>query len=484
MPDSLYPTPELSAMFIQKSYGVKPLFRGMHAITGDMTKSDGARTPVYAYLAGEAIKVAMQKANPEPVTVTIDAYLQAIADLVGTPQQCPIDVLLVIDNCLSPQQKRSWGRWGSNEPQMFIIMPEAYIEQRTISNVLSRDGQQNPVTGGVQLKFDDWKIIRGGSAASLTTVVADTTTVGVATTHCDGCLDANCGGVEGCSVWYVAAANGEVWKSINGGTTWTDVTPSTEWTAGTCIYADQLVIMAGGNDGEADDFGIKRSLDGGTTWSEVVFDTAGLATTVGVNQIIRYQDDFLAFTDDGVYRSTNDGLTWTQVDANTGMLSGALDENGFGVAVTAATLYITTNGGITWSALTVDPGGTAMKDVAIVGGYAHVVDSAIGYFRATVPALKADEAVWTEMDSTAGITDIMFCSRMMGYRLRGTSLDRTLNGGYSWEEVSVTGSAPTFAQMATCGGRLAIAGGVYFTYFNPYFDTSTYVGSGGGGCGC
>ncbi len=482
MADSQYPTPELSALFIQKAYGAKPQFRGLHAFTGDMTKSDGQRTSVYAYLAGEAIKIATQKGNPEDVTITLDAYLPAIADLVGTSQPCPIDLVLLVDKCLTSQQKRSWARWGSTEPQIFIIMPEAYIEQRTISNALGREGQQSPITGSVQLKFEDWKIIRGGSAASLTTVVAATTTVGVVTTHCAGCLDAHCGGVEGCSVWYMAAANGEVWKSINGGSSWSEVSPSSPWTNGTCIYADELVVFAGGNDGAAADYGIKRSLDGGATWAEVKFGTAGVATTVAINKIIRYQDDFCAFTGNGIYRSTNDGLTWTQVDTTTLFLNGAIDDNGFGVAVTAAALYVTTNGGALWSELTDNPG-SAMKDVALVGGYVHVVDSTAGYFRATIPAVKKDDAVWETRDATSGVTDIMFCSRMMGYRLRGTAIDRTINGGYSWEAVSVTGTAPTFAAMASCGGRLAVAGGVYFTYYNPFFDDSSYVGS-GGGCGC
>lgn len=482
MSDTKYATGELTSMFIQKSYGTKPQFRGLHAVTGDLTKNDGTRTPVYNYLAGQPIRVTNQRGDPEDVTVSIDGPLKAIADLVGTPQNCPVDIVLISDNCLSPEQKRSWQRWGSTPPQMYILMPDAQIEQRTMSNLASREGQSNMVMGGFQAKFEDWKIISGDKTAALTTVVAATTTVDVATTHCTGCLDANCGGVEGCSEWYMAAANGEVWKSIDGGSNWTEVSPAAPWTAGTCIYADQLVILAGGNDGEAGDYGVKRSTDAGATWAESKFATAGVGTTGTVSQIIRVQDDLLAFTALGIWRSTDDGLTWSSVEATTGFVRGAVDENGFGVAVNLAKMFYTTDGGLRWAELTTDPG-AALKGVALAGGYVHVVDSTAGYFRATIPSVKSNAAVWETMDTTASVTDIMFCSRVMGYRLRGTVLERTISGGYSWEAVSVGGSAPTFVKMASCGGRLAVAGGVYFTYFNPYFDTSTYVGA-GSDCGC
>lgn len=482
MADTKYATGELSAFFIQKGHGTKPLFRGLHAITGDLTKGDGARTPVYNYLAGQPIRVSNQKGNPEPVTIGIDGPLQAIADLVGTPQNCAIDLVLVVDNCLSPQQKRSWGRWGATDPQMFILMPDAEIEQRTLSNLASREGQANMVMGGIQAKFDDWKIIAGNKQVGLTSVVTGTTVVDIATTHCTGCIDANCGGVEGCSEWYLAAANGDVWKSMDGGSTWTEVSPSTPWTVGTCIYADQLIVLAGGNDGAADDYGVKRSTDGGATWSNAKFGTAGSGVTGMVSQIIRFQDDLLAFTAAGIWRSTDDGLSWSLVEATTGFVRGVMDDNGFGVAVNLAKMFYTTDGGVRWSELKTDPG-SALKGVAIAGGYVHVVDSTAGYFRATIPAIKENAAVWETMDTTAGITDIMFCSRVMAYRLRGTVLERSLTGGYSWSAVSVGGSAPTFTKMASCGGRLAIAGGTYFAYFNPYFDSSTYVGS-GSDCGC
>lgn len=483
MSDTQYPTAERSALFIQKSFGGKPAFRGMHGFTGDMTKNDGDRTPVYYYLAGKAVKVATSRGEPQPVTLGMDAPLTAIADLVGTPQECPLDMILIGDICLTPEQKMSWGRWGSQPPALMLLIPGAYIQQRGMSNLLSREGgNAQLVMGNVQLQFDDWKVLRGNSTMSLTTIVADTTVVGVDTTACTGCLDAECGGEVGCQTWYAAAANGDVMKSVDGGVNWTDASPGTAWTAGDSIYADSLVILAGGNDGAADDYGVKRSTDGGTTWTEVVFATAAALKTGTVSQILRYADDFFAFTALGIYRSINDGLTWTLVDATEGFLRCAMDENGFGVAVTAAALYYTTNGGLNWSELTDNPG-SAMKGVALAGGYVHVVDSTAGYFRSTIPNVKVDAAVWETMDATAAITDIMFCSRMMGYRLRGTAVDRTVNGGYSWDAISVSGSAPTFTSMNSCAGRLAPVGGVYFGYFDPYFTTSSYSGA-AGDCGC
>lgn len=482
MSQTEYPTPEQTAMFIQTQYGAKPQFRGFHGIPGDVTKNDGAYTPIYAYLAGRSIRIGTQKANPEPVTFSIDAYLPAIGDLVSAPRDCPLDIVLLLDKCLSPEQKMSWGRWGSTDPQIFLLFGEAFIETRTLSNLASREGNQSQAMGGVQVKNDGWVMIKGNQNVSLTTVVAATTVVSVMTTQCSGCADANCGGDTACSVWYAAAANGEVWKSTDGGSTWTEASPSSAWTAGTCIYADQLIVLAGGNDGVAGDYGVKRSTDGGANWTEVLFETAAALKTGAVNQIVRYQEDLFAFTALGIWRSVNDGLSWTQVDATEGFLASATDGAGFCMAVTATKLYYSTDGGLHWSELTTDPGG-ALKDVAITGGYAHVVDSAAGYSRCPVSLIKQNDAAWEVMDTTTGITDILFCSRVLGYRLRGTAIDMTINGGYSWKEVNVAGAAPTFAQMFSCGGRLGIAGGVYFGYFTPFYDTANYT-VGSNGCGC
>ena len=80
---------------------------------------------------------------------------------------------------------------------------------------------------------------------------------------------------------------------------------------------------------------------------------------------------------------------------------------------------------------------------------------------------------WEVKDTTTGITRIMFASAQLGYRLRGTVIERPLNGGYSWESLSIDSDAVAFTQMVGCGGRLGVIGGRYFGYYSPFFDSET-----------
>ena len=463
-------TSEKSALFLQMGMGSRPLFRGLHTFTGDMTKSDGTITPIYYWDAGEAFKVAETRATPEPVTVTLDAPLQSIADLVGSKWDCPIHLIMITDNCLAPDLKRSWGRWGATDPQIMLLIPNAKIEQRTLSNLMSREGNQNMPMGSIQIKFDTWTLIKGGNPVSLTVAVNVSNVVGVTPTTRSGCQDPECGGVEGCSVWYAAAAGGGIWRRNGNAATWTALTVTSPWvTNDGGIYADNRLVLVGGDAGIAAAYGVQRSIDGGVTFSKVTFGTAGGGVTGTVSKIARHNEDFFAFTATGIWRSVNDGLTWTLMQAGA-FLSGAFDSTGLGAAVTASAVYTSRDSGLTWG--TVTAVGTATKDATFAGGYLYVADSVAGIVRVATNSVRSGTAIaWTVMDTTTGVTDILFVNTQLGYRLRGAAVDRTLNGGYSWESLSVTGSAPTWAQMMNCGGRLGLAGGMYFGYYSPFFDS-------------
>ena len=220
---------------------------------------------------------------------------------------------------------------------------------------------------------------------------------------------------------------------------------------------------------------MQRSINGGVTFAKITFATAGGGVTGLVPKIQRNNEDFYAFCSSGVWRSVDDGLTWTLVQAGA-FLSGGFDNTGLGVAVTAAKVYTSRDSGLTWAEVTT--AGNATKDACFGAGYKRVSTNVVR---------NGTTVVWEVMDTTANVTDILFVNAQLGYKLRGTAIDRTLNGGYSWETLSVSGSAPTWLQMQNCGGRLGIGGGVYFGFYSPFFDATNIArvtGSQGECVGC
>lgn len=459
-------TSEKPALFFQRGMGAKPMFRGFHAFSGEIAKTDKSSTPVYYTDAGEIVKVVVTRGGPEPVTVSLDAPMQSIADLVGQSVDCPIHLAMVTDTCLDPDLKRSWGRWGSVEPQVILLIPDAQIEQRMLSNLIGREGTPVVPTGAIQVKFDQWALVRGGNTISLTEIYSGLDIVGIAPASSGGCADPECGGVTSCSVWYAAASNGTVWKS---GDVWRQVWPSSTWDSNSGgIYADDTLVLVGGSDGVGAAYGVLRSIDGGETWEKIVFAVSVLVADT-VIEIVRYKDAFITLGSSGIWRSTDDGRTWRKVQSGA-MLGGAFDDTGLGIAITANRVYVSRSAGQTWKEVTAVGG--SQRDVAFGGGYLHVADVVGGYYRSPTSTLrKGTTVVWESMDSVSGLTDIAFASAQLGYRLRSGSLERTLSGGYSWDAVSVSGTPPAFTQISLCGGRLGLAGGSYFGYYSPFFDS-------------
>lgn len=483
-----FPTAETSALFVQKSYGDRPQFRGFHAFTGGMTKNDGSFTPIFEYLGREVVGVSMQRGVPEMVSVTMDAPLTAIADLISKKRDCPVDLILVADNCLSSEQKQGWNRWGTNEPQVIILIPEAYIETRGMENLASREASQPPMTGNLQLKFMDWQILRNNARVLLYELVNDTTVTGITATDC---------GESGCMTWYAATASGGLYQSSDSGLSWSSISSlGTTWSNGGAVYADERVVMLGGDNGMNGSFGVQVSYDRGETWAHRTIATATGGTTGTVAEITRYADDYIACTGAGIYRTYNRGTSWQKVCATADFIACKIDSTGFGVAVRPTQLWFTKDGGMHWTALTGNPG-SDLKDVAINGGYVHVVDSTSGYFRSLVSDVRYGAPSWTLMDATEDVTKIVFQSRLIGYRLRDIYVDRTINGGYTWEQimqgdvsetalmvssvdllaiddslVALASSVSTsFTTLTTCGDHVLMAGNSYVAHYNPFYET-------------
>ena len=187
--------------------------------------------------------------------------------------------------------------------------------------------------------------------------------------------------------YYVAAASGGIWKTINNGTTWTPVfdnegsysigvvtldpkNPLTVW-VGTGENNSQRSVSYGN--------GVYSSDDGGRSWKNV-----GLKTSEHIGRIVIDPRDsntvyvaaqgplWGAGGERGLYKTTDNGVTWKQIlkiSENTGVTDVVIDPNNPDTLYAAAymrrrhvftmvnggpesALYKSTDAGATWSKLT------------------------------------------------------------------------------------------------------------------------------------
>ncbi len=130
------------------------------------------------------------------------------------------------------------------------------------------------------------------------------------------------------STWYVAAASGGVWKTINAGTTWTPVFDGQGSYSIGCLAVDPknpLIVWVGTGENNSQRSvgygdGVYRSVDGGKTWENV-----GLKESEHIGKIlIDPRDPRVVYVaaqgplwapgvDRGLYRTKDGGATWQQI---------------------------------------------------------------------------------------------------------------------------------------------------------------------------
>lgn len=186
------------------------------------------------------------------------------------------------------------------------------------------------------------------------------------------------------SVWYVAAASGGVWKTVNRGNTWTPIFDDYGAYSMGCITIDPKdsnVIWLGTGENQSQRSvgfgdGVYKSVDAGRTWSNV-----GLGRSEHIAKIlVDPRDSNVVWVaaqgplwapggDRGLYKTPDGGKTWTpalQASENTGIADIAFDPRNPDVLYAASyqrrrhqgllvgggpesTIYKTTDGGRNWS---------------------------------------------------------------------------------------------------------------------------------------
>ena len=189
------------------------------------------------------------------------------------------------------------------------------------------------------------------------------------------------------SVYYVGAATGGVWKTVNNGTTFEpifDTQPNTSIGDIAIAPSDPNIIWVG--TGEANNRqssswgdGVYRSLDGGKTWANM-----GLRDTKHIGRVvIDSRDPNIVYVaalghlwgpnkERGVFKTTDGGKTWSNVlfvNEDTGITDLAMDPQspltiyaaayqrrrtpwGFNGGGPGSAIYRTVDGGANWTKLT------------------------------------------------------------------------------------------------------------------------------------
>jgi hypothetical protein len=158
---------------------------------------------------------------------------------------------------------------------------------------------------------------------------------------------------------YAGAAEGGIWKTINGGTTWTPLTDSQASLAtGSIAIApsshETIYVGTGEEDFSLDSYyglGVLKSTNAGSTWT--LYEGPFAAGRMDIGSLAVHPTNpsiVLAATNMGVYLSTNGASTWTQVISGTatGVVFNPTDGNTAYAAVEGHGIYVSTNAGTSW----------------------------------------------------------------------------------------------------------------------------------------
>src|SRR5215831_12710050 len=213
------------------------------------------------------------------------------------------------------------------------------------------------------------------------------------------------------SHYFVAAASGGVWKTVNNGTTWTPVFDREASYSIGCVVLDPknpLTVWVGTGENNSQrsvsyGSGVYRSDDGGKTWKNV-----GLKASEHIGRIaIDPKDSNIVYVaaqgplwgpggDRGLYKTTDGGKTWKQIlkiSENTGVTDVVIDPNNPETIYAASyqrrrhmwtlidggpesAIYKSTDAGATWNKLRA---GLPTNDMGRIGLAISPVDTNVVY---------------------------------------------------------------------------------------------------------
>jgi hypothetical protein len=332
---------------------------------------------------------------------------------------------------------------------------------------------------------------------------------------------------------YIGAADGGVWKTIDGGTTWTPLTDSQPALSTGALTLDPTsnpttIYYGTGEENFAQDSlfgaGVLKSTNGGNTWTQDVTFTQAGSGSVGASGpfigelsiqpshpsvLLAAIEGVSTVVHSGVYRSADSGNSWTRMlpappsfDIATSVVFDPNDMSGntayaalgnpFGNASNG--VYKSTNGGITWSALTVN-GATQSSIGRVTLAVGPLVSGKTELFAAIADATTSSSNLLGLFKSTdAGSTWAkvtaapLFCNAQCFFDMAVSVSPTTANTVFVGGSASLTGNAQLFRStdggmswglVSGTGGGGSIHVDVHAIAFSPD-GNKLYVGNDGG----
>lgn len=194
------------------------------------------------------------------------------------------------------------------------------------------------------------------------------------------------------NIFYIAAAQGGVWKTLNGGVNWIPLTDNLATLACGDVIVDPVnpnIIFLGtgelnySGDSQYGD-GIYKSGNGGLSWVQVALGSL-VGTRCSQMAIDPTNSNTVYFAGNlGVFKSTNAGINWVNTSSGTNANCLLIDP------VSAQTIYISTggtsaglikkstDGGVTWSTLAGGlPGGMGRIQLAMAKSNTQILYASI-----------------------------------------------------------------------------------------------------------
>ena len=321
-------------------------------------------------------------------------------------------------------------------------------------------------------------------------------------------------------VYYVGAASGGIFKTVNGGTDWAPIFDEQQMLSigdieisksnNNLIYVGTGEVNAGGGSLVYDGDGIHKSTDGGTTWQ-----SKGLPDIGSVGKIVLDpNNDNTAFVgamgplfrnsaNRGVYKTINGGDSWQQVlfvSDSTGVVDMAIHPSDGNIVYAASWerirrpnkrqyggitsgIYRTTDGGSNWTELT-----NGLPSIASQKGrigmdisqsnpnvlYARYADAS-GNIQGVYKTTNGGDS-WTAVNSSQ-LTDVGFHWWFGGIFIDPTDenvlynvdfeVQKSTNGGTSWNSVFTNAHVDqhAIAFNASVAGEVLLGndGGLYYS---------------------